>query len=68
MTFRTCSAFRQLDQMRCVRCGLTWDVGDPERPACLSAHDAAMRTIRATLDKSNSVLHNSATNNTKGPK
>lgn len=30
----TCKAIRQGDQMQCASCGLAWDVGDTERPAC----------------------------------
>lgn len=30
----TCKAIRQGDQMQCASCGLAWDVGDVDRPAC----------------------------------
>lgn len=31
----TCAARPGADQqMRCVRCGLVWDIDDPEPPAC----------------------------------
>lgn len=30
----TCKARQYNDQMLCGRCGLQWDVGDPEPPAC----------------------------------
>ena len=29
-----CKAIRQGDQMQCLACGLAWDVGDEDRPAC----------------------------------
>jgi hypothetical protein len=29
-----CKAFQQSDQMVCHRCGLIWDMNDPEPPAC----------------------------------
>lgn len=34
MTTTACQARRESDQMRCARCGLLWDVADPEPPAC----------------------------------
>lgn len=30
----TCKARQHSDQMQCGRCGLAWDVNDPESPAC----------------------------------
>lgn len=30
----TCHARQHSDQMLCGRCGLAWDVNDPEPPAC----------------------------------
>lgn len=30
----TCKEIRQGDQMQCASCGLAWDVGDVDRPAC----------------------------------
>lgn len=29
-----CDARQHFDQMICGRCGLQWDVNDPDRPAC----------------------------------
>lgn len=29
-----CGAKRYSDQMQCGKCGLAWDVNDPEPPAC----------------------------------
>lgn len=31
---RNCQAQRQANEMRCARCGLLWDLNDPEPPAC----------------------------------
>lgn len=31
-----CEAKQYSDQMCCGRCGLTWDVNDPEPPKCLT--------------------------------
>ena len=29
-----CHAWQESDQMRCVPCGLVWDMNDPEPPEC----------------------------------
>lgn len=29
-----CNALQYSDQMFCQTCGLTWDVNDPDEPAC----------------------------------
>lgn len=29
-----CEAIRYSDEMQCARCGLAWDVNDPDRPEC----------------------------------
>lgn len=34
-----CLAQRELDQKRCRRCGLVWDVCDHEPPACPYGHE-----------------------------
>lgn len=31
-----CQARQFSDQMHCSKCGLAWDVNDPDRPACLT--------------------------------
>lgn len=41
----SCAARRYGDQMHCARCGLQWDVNEPQ-PACHSAGDVALRQIR----------------------
>lgn len=33
-----CKARQYNDQMQCGRCGLAWDVNDPEPPACRPDH------------------------------
>lgn len=30
-----CMAVQHSDQMQCGRCGLAWDINDPDRPACV---------------------------------
>ena len=34
MKRHNCHARQESDQMRCVPCGLVWDVNDPEPPEC----------------------------------
>ena len=34
MTRHNCHARQESDQMRCVPCGLVWDMNDPEPPEC----------------------------------
>lgn len=34
-----CSATRFNDQMMCNRCGLQWDIDDPDRPDCLTTEE-----------------------------
>lgn len=55
---KNCKARRHADQFICHACGLTWDVSDPDRPACLQsrrqtslAYQRAMAEIRAQLDR-----------------
>jgi len=31
----SCQARQYSDQMHCAKCGLTWDVNDPDAPACV---------------------------------
>ena len=58
-----CQARTQGSDVYCHRCGLTWDLGDPERPACKPlAHprravaDAVTRTERPTVAPVSLVL------------
>ncbi len=42
-----CKARRYSDQMICHHCGLTWDVLDPEKPACeLLDHEPVPKPIQ----------------------
>lgn len=34
-----CKAKQYNDEMHCGRCGLVWDVNDPEPPKCLPKED-----------------------------
>lgn len=34
MSRKNCKARQHSDQMQCGKCGLAWDVNDPEPPAC----------------------------------
>ena len=47
-----CQAVQQSDQKVCNRCGLVWDMNDPDRPACLTNQQigrAAIANARAAL-------------------
>ena len=35
-----CEAIQYSDQMNCARCGLVWDVNDPEPPVCAKKIEA----------------------------
>jgi len=41
-----CSARQQSDQMTCDRCGLVWDMNDPDPPACLSERERVRVRLR----------------------
>lgn len=41
----SCQAIQYSDQMQCGRCGLAWDVNDPDPPACSPTERRA--TVRA---------------------
>lgn len=47
----TCEARRYNDQMICGRCGLAWDVDDPEPPKCKSVKEVKQEQARAELAK-----------------
>ena len=46
-----CKAIQYSDQMCCGRCGLAWDVNDPEPPECLTEEELRRRKGREALDK-----------------
>lgn len=39
-----CEARQYSDQMNCARCGLVWDVNDPEPPVCAKKVEAEYTT------------------------
>lgn len=45
----TCKAIRQGDQMQCASCGLAWDVGDVDRPACRHSAGVSFDTTARRL-------------------
>lgn len=62
----TCQAVQYSDQMSCGRCGLQWDVGDPDRPACAQVERrvtvrAEARPLREQLPVILRALHIGAT-------
>ena len=42
----TCQARQYSDQMQCARCGLAWDVKDPEPPKCLTPNELGVRKLK----------------------
>ena len=49
----SCEARQYSDQKVCHRCGLVWDMNDPEPPACLTSSEVGRRALdelRALLD------------------
>lgn len=46
----TCKAIQHSDQMNCV-CGNTWDVNDPNPPACKHATEEAYLVSKETLQQ-----------------
>jgi hypothetical protein len=49
MKAKDCRALRQLDEMKCAACGLAWDVGDKNPPACNPASQS--KQVCAYLDR-----------------
>ena len=42
---RGCNARQYSDQMVCDKCGLEWDVNDPDAPACKTKQQRALTWI-----------------------
>lgn len=42
---RGCSARQYSDQMCCARCGLQYDVNDPEPPECLTSKEVGQKEL-----------------------
>jgi hypothetical protein len=40
-----CEARQHSDQMICGRCGLSWDIGDPEPPKCKREHHSTAHPV-----------------------
>ena len=45
-TLKDCKARQYSDQMLCCKCGLQWDVNDPEPPKC----------VKVVIKKPNTVI------------
>jgi len=56
---KTCAATQQSDQMYCERCGLLWDMNDPEPPTCKTSfqvgRDALEKIKNQTLEGGSNV-------------
>ena len=46
-----CKAYQMSDQKCCDRCGLVWDMNDPEPPTCLTEQEAQDRVNRRGMAK-----------------
>lgn len=49
-----CEARQYSDQMLCDRCGLQWDVNDPDPPECRDSYktpEEHIKTLLALLDE-----------------
>ena len=46
-----CEARQVSDQMNCARCGLVWDMDDPDQPECRikQAAEASLQAVRGAL-------------------
>ena len=54
----TCKAIREGDEMCCGRCGLRWDIDDPDKPQCLT-DDEIVEPVdpgRGALDELHTAL------------
>jgi hypothetical protein len=48
---KRCEAIQCSDQKQCARCGLAWDVNDPDRPACISIAKTTLKKLSLLLEK-----------------
>jgi len=51
-----CEARQYSDQMCCGRCGLVWDMNDPEPPDCLTDRQISERKAREAIETMKEVL------------
>ncbi len=54
-----CYARQHSDQMVCGKCGLQWDVNDPEPPKCKTALDLSreiLKDVKQLVDETNAML------------
>ena len=54
----TCQARQYSDQMICEKCGLQWDVNDPEPPECITPETLRRQRGRKALETIKRILHN----------
>lgn len=47
----TCAARQYSDQMHCAKCGLTWDMNDPEPPKCVTVADRELNKCYTALSR-----------------
>lgn len=46
MTTQPCKAKRYNDTVECGRCGLQWDINDPEPPKCLTDREYGLLRVK----------------------
>lgn len=46
---RECKARQHSDQKHCDRCGLVWDMNDPEPPECKTVAEIELEKMRSRL-------------------
>lgn len=46
-----CEARRYGEEMQCARCGLAWDVNDPDPPPCRTDDQVRQQHGREALDR-----------------
>lgn len=63
----TCAAIQHSDQMQCGRCGLAWDVGDAERPACLRRAAGALNLLSRSSARAAGVTDRANERRKPGP-
>lgn len=52
-----CEAVQYSDQKCCDRCGLVWDMNDPEPPECMTDEEIQAEINRKGIAKARKVLN-----------
>jgi len=46
----SCQARQYSDQMQCGRCGLAWDINDPDPPVCVSVAQRELKKLKELFE------------------